>query len=87
MEMLSTTDEDGDGRVTFQEFVNAVVYRTNATGRSTSGFRGLVKAVALAYVKESDTKRKDYLDQYRFWPPPVFLLIITIVQIIVRALE
>eukprot|EP00043_Microstomoeca_roanoka_P028531 m.18384 g.18384 ORF g.18384 m.18384 type:complete len:366 (-) comp8475_c1_seq1:128-1225(-) len=85
MEMFSQTDENSDGTITFQEFVDAVVYKTTPSGRSTSAFRGLVRRVALAYVKKSDTKRKDYLDSYSFCPPPIFVLCITIIEIIVYA--
>jgi hypothetical protein len=52
--MMSTTDASGDGRISFQEFVEAVYYTTNANGESNSSFRGLVDAVALSFIHNND---------------------------------
>lgn len=74
-------DQDKDGVITFDEFVEAAQYSTNRSGDSTSEFNGFIGLVARAYVRPSDSESIEYLKSYKFWPPPVFMVIITIVQI------
>lgn len=49
-----TADESKDGRISFQEFVEGVVFTTNSRGQSNARFRGLVDMVAMTYVKRND---------------------------------
>eukprot|EP00055_Hartaetosiga_balthica_P016975 m.110392 g.110392 ORF g.110392 m.110392 type:complete len:367 (+) comp9220_c0_seq4:37-1137(+) len=87
MDMISRIDSDNDGHVSFQEFVNGVAYRTNAEGRSTARFRSLVNVMHSYGFAEAKKKagKPTYLQSYGCWPPPVFLLIITIAEVIVYA--
>ena len=52
--MMTSTDESGDGRISFQEYVEAVYYKTNSKGESNASFRGLVDAVSFAFVHTND---------------------------------
>lgn len=47
-------DDSGDGRVSFQEFVDSVIYKTNSKGQSTAHANALVRLVAKTFVKKSD---------------------------------
>eukprot|EP00045_Choanoeca_perplexa_P004632 m.39473 g.39473 ORF g.39473 m.39473 type:complete len:364 (+) comp12677_c0_seq1:86-1177(+) len=80
-EVLLSMDTDRDGQVNFQEFVETVVYTTNSRGESTRYANSLVRLVATAYVKKNDAQSQSYLTQYQLWPPPVFMLIFSIIEI------
>eukprot|EP00730_Choanoeca_flexa_P019327 TRINITY_DN9434_c0_g1_i3.p1 TRINITY_DN9434_c0_g1~~TRINITY_DN9434_c0_g1_i3.p1 ORF type:complete len:366 (+),score=62.37 TRINITY_DN9434_c0_g1_i3:86-1183(+) len=80
-EVIMTMDIDGDHKVDFQEFVEAVVFTTNKRGEPTFYANSLVRLVAAAFVKDNDLESKDYLSHYAFWPPPLFMIIFSIVEI------
>eukprot|EP00049_Salpingoeca_infusionum_P016672 m.342869 g.342869 ORF g.342869 m.342869 type:complete len:388 (+) comp16127_c4_seq1:68-1231(+) len=84
--LMSGADGDSDGEVTFDEFVQAVVFSTNTEGRSTREFGLFVRFIVKYYVKDNDEETKDYLSEYKFCPPPIFILLFTIIEVIVYAI-
>lgn len=83
--LMLQADTDHSGEITFEEFLDAVTYKTNANGVSTDDFNALVRLVAAVHVSSSDQKSLVKLEKFSFWPPPVFHIIVSIIQISVFA--
>jgi hypothetical protein len=71
---------DGDHKISLEEFLEAVQYKENRAGKSTEGFRQFIAHVAQTV---SPTKKAITGAATTCWPPPIFILLITIVEIAV----
>ena len=79
--ILVESDQNGDGRVNFSEFCEAAMFSTNRKGVPTENFNAFIRTIAKIYVRESDTQTKSYLAEYSCWPPPLFMLTISLAQL------
>eukprot|EP00053_Salpingoeca_punica_P007223 m.66503 g.66503 ORF g.66503 m.66503 type:complete len:349 (+) comp14050_c0_seq1:93-1139(+) len=80
-EIIRQADVNDDGAVTFDEFLDALTYQTNAKGESTGSFNMFVRLVQRTHVAQNKTHELDYLDQYKCWPPPFVIICMTIIEI------
>lgn len=81
-QLMKETDVNNDKKVTFEEFLDAAAHNKNIMNVDTSNFNFLIRYVNKAYVPKTDASLKGYLSKYKWIPPPIFILTITIVQIV-----
>lgn len=76
--IVNEADVSGDRKVSFEEFLDAAQYKTNALGESTGTFNALVR-----YLAQTGTgsKNEPVAQSINCWPPPIFLIVISIIQI------
>jgi len=80
-EIMSEADTDRNLVVDFDEFCAAASCMSCAKGIPTDTFNTAVRWVARVYVGRRDNKSLSYLANYKFWPPPLFSILITLLQI------
>lgn len=81
--LLKEVDVNSDKQISFAEFVDAATYKTNANGVSTQEFNVLIRLVAALHVAPNDFRMLKFLKEYNFWPPPIFMIIVSIIEIAV----
>lgn len=80
--LMRQGDANGDGKIGQEEFLDAMQYDQNANGTKTAGFRQFISHVA-STVSPSRKEMKGA--KTICWPPPIFIILITIAQISVYA--
>lgn len=80
-ELLTTADRDSDQQITYREFVNMMTYDLTAEERKP--FRRVMRAAIADIVPRR--MREDFLANYTCCPPPLFIPIITALEIAVFA--
>jgi len=80
--LMRQGDANGDGKIGQEEFLDAMQYDQNANGTKTAGFRQFISHVA-STVSPSRKEMKGA--KTICWPPPYFIILITIAQISVYA--
>lgn len=79
--LLEKADRDGDAYITFGEFMDMMTRPGVLTREERSAMKRFVSGVVLNIVPQS--MREDFLDHYNCRPPPIFMILISIVEIIV----
>lgn len=77
--LMPQVDVNNDRGISWEEFQDACLHPKNVWGLSNYEFRGLISVVAQFHAK--DVGGLEYLKKYRFWPPPVFMIIISIIEL------
>eukprot|EP00041_Stephanoeca_diplocostata_P004400 m.44462 g.44462 ORF g.44462 m.44462 type:complete len:365 (-) comp15095_c0_seq1:164-1258(-) len=77
--LLTAADRNQDGHISWAEFLDTMARPTNQWGLSNYNFHGLVGMIAKFHKRDIVTLEK--LNTYKFWPPPIFMVIISIVQL------
>lgn len=54
--------------------------RTTSTGRRQTVFQRMVRWVAKQYLTD-DAERQYYADRYTCWPPPLFIPLISVLEV------
>lgn len=79
--LIAKADRDGDSYVTFNEFINMMTRPGALNKKERSAMKSFVGAAILNIVPES--MKEDFLDHYNCRPPPIFMALISIIEIIV----
>eukprot|EP00035_Acanthoeca_spectabilis_P023032 m.447263 g.447263 ORF g.447263 m.447263 type:complete len:366 (-) comp19494_c0_seq1:53-1150(-) len=77
--LMRQADVNNDQMISWAEFKDGCLNDTNAWGLSNYDFRGLISFVAQFHA--TDPGALEYLNKYKFWPPPVFMVIISIIEL------
>jgi rhomboid-related protein 1/2/3 len=80
---MRQADVNGDGKIEWSDFYDAIVYSTNRQGESTRAFRKFVEFVAQHGTGRLDKKADK--GAIKCWPPPLFMILVTITEIAVYA--
>mmetsp|Transcript_10590 Transcript_10590/g.27221 ORF Transcript_10590/g.27221 Transcript_10590/m.27221 type:complete len:367 (+) Transcript_10590:71-1171(+) len=79
--LMRQADVNHDQMISWAEFKDACLNDTSVWGIQNYEFRGLIGVVARFH--EKDPGGLEYLSTYKFWPPPVFMIIVSIVELAV----
>ncbi|XP_071154383.1 rhomboid-related protein 1-like isoform X1 [Mytilus edulis] len=79
--ILDRADRDGDERIDFVEFMKMMT--TDVTKEERSAFQSVIGAAVADILPKS--MREDFLANYTCRPPPIFMIFISLVEIIIFA--
>lgn len=81
-ELLHRADRDRSRTITFKEFIKMMT--EDMTKKERSAMRSVVAAAIANIVPKS--QREDFLANYNCKPPPIFMVLISIIEIIIFAI-
>ncbi|XP_052236328.1 rhomboid-related protein 2-like isoform X2 [Dreissena polymorpha] len=79
--LIERADTDGDSYITYNEFINLLTRPGVLTENERRVMRGFMASIISNIVPES--QKKDFLEHYTCCPPPIFMIIISVIEIVV----
>ncbi|WAR31566.1 RHBL2-like protein, partial [Mya arenaria] len=82
--LVELADKNGDAHITYREFISLMCQRNMLTKKERRAVRGVMVSIVSNIVPES--MKEDFLEHYTCLPPPLFMPIISVIEIIVFAI-
>ncbi|KAL4219613.1 Rhomboid-related protein 2 [Mactra antiquata] len=79
--LIEKADRDGDAYITFAEFINMMTRPGVLSKKERRAMRGFVGTVVANIVPEH--MREDFLAHYTCCPPPIFMVLMSVIEIVV----